>query len=459
MQFADYALWQREQCPPPELNRQLQYWRQTIGDDSEPLDLPLDRPRGSARDGAGATVNFRLTGDVVARLRALAQSRGASLFMVMLALLDAMLARYSGQGVIRVGAPIANRQRTEIQGLVGYFANVLVLRCQVDQRHAFTPLLDEVRQNVLAAQAHQDCPFEKLVAECGGRRQAGLHPLFQVKCTEVTAVRSSPTFGDLGLRVQAIDVGQSHFDLSLDFRVDDASVDCALTYATDLFDDSTIRLMARALEQLAGAVAAAPSMPLADLLADAPTVLAGGPALPGGSVLEMRADSVASAPLATAVRDEEKLITFAELDAASSRLAQRLIAVGVAADVRVGLRAARSIEFVTGVLAVIKAGGALRAAGSAAANREVGFHAEGQRCEGSAERRRVRRTGICGTSPRSSCPGLAGDRSHAHLRGRGACWPHGRRSTPAGRLMSSTPRAPRASRRAWWSAMRLWRPI
>ncbi len=147
-------------------------WKGQLGYGSRPDSLPLDRPRSAVRTGAGKRCAFRLDASTALGLRELARSRDASLFMAMLALLKLLLARSCGEDDIRVGAPVANRQRTETQRLVGYFTNMVVLRTQCDQRGTYLQLLDGVRRTVLDAQAHQDCPLELLVNECGAQREA-----------------------------------------------------------------------------------------------------------------------------------------------------------------------------------------------------------------------------------------------------------------------------------------------
>ncbi|WP_460427706.1 condensation domain-containing protein, partial [Azotobacter armeniacus] len=180
IQFADYALWQRNWFEAGERERQLAWWCARLGSEHPPTALPLDRPRGLSADLQEGRCGFRLPGALSEGLRGLARTQNASLFMVMLALLKLTLYRFGGQSDLRVGSPIANRQRAETRGLIGYLTNVQVLRTRVEASGSFCALLAAVRDTVLDAQAHPDLPFDLLVEALQPERQPGLHPLFQV---------------------------------------------------------------------------------------------------------------------------------------------------------------------------------------------------------------------------------------------------------------------------------------
>ena len=180
IQYADYAIWQRAWLEAGESERQLAYWKDKLGDTHPALELPLDHPRPAAQSYRGASHAFDIDPDLTRRLRTLAQAHNATLFMVLLAAFKLLLYRYTGQTDLRVGVPVANRNRVEIEGLIGFFVNTQVLRTKIDSRQSFAELLDQVRETALGAQAHQDLPFEQLVEALHPERSLGHHPLFQV---------------------------------------------------------------------------------------------------------------------------------------------------------------------------------------------------------------------------------------------------------------------------------------
>ncbi|WP_244216185.1 condensation domain-containing protein, partial [Pseudomonas reidholzensis] len=180
IQYADYAIWQRRWMEAGEQDRQLAYWTEQLGDEQPVLELPLDRPRPALSSYHGARLSVSLGEDLVDGLKQLAQQQGLTPFMVLLASFQALLHRYSGQSDIRVGVPIANRNRVETAGLIGFFVNTQVLRAEFDPQMTFSGLLQQVKQRALGAQAHQDLPFEQLVEALQVERNLSHNPLFQV---------------------------------------------------------------------------------------------------------------------------------------------------------------------------------------------------------------------------------------------------------------------------------------
>ncbi len=180
IQYADYAAWQRSRPATEEQARQLAYWKETLGDEHNALELPTDRPRPAEQTYRGGRESFEVSAEVTARLRALGQAQGATVFMVLLAAFEVLLYRYTGERDLRVGVPTANRSQVETAGLVGLFVNTQVLRTRVDGQQRFTEVLKQVREGVLGAQAHQDLPFEQLVEALAPERSLSHHPLFQV---------------------------------------------------------------------------------------------------------------------------------------------------------------------------------------------------------------------------------------------------------------------------------------
>ncbi|WP_185879100.1 non-ribosomal peptide synthetase, partial [Variovorax sp. MHTC-1] len=361
IQFADHAAWQHEWSAAGEIERQLAHWKRRLGDAQQAaLPLPMDRPRPPVRSDAGALHRFVLSDALAAGVRRLAESTGSSVFMVMLALLKLVLARCCGTGDIHVGTPVADRRRAETHRLVGYLTNVLVLRTQLNLRADFRALLAAVRETVLDAHSHAECPFDLLVSALAVEREAGVHPLFQVKCTEQQEAAGLDRFGGLALHMRGADAVHAHFDLSLDFTVRPREIACEFAYAVDIFDASTVARMAELLAEMAQRVSAAPDRPLVELLPAVAPSQAVGETLTrqaADDVIACWARSVAAAGEAPALRCEEQVVTRAGLDAMAQALAAQLVARGVGPEVRVGVHAPRSIELVLGLLAVLKAGG------------------------------------------------------------------------------------------------------
>ncbi|MFE0757438.1 amino acid adenylation domain-containing protein [Inquilinus sp. NPDC058860] len=360
LHYADYAAWQRSWLEAGEEARQLDAWKAALGDSHPPLDLPFDRPRPAQRSDAGATHRFRLPAPVSDGLRALARGRNASTFMAVLALFKLLLARNGGGDDIRIGAPLAHRGRAETHPMIGYFTNVAVLRTVLDQRRGFTTLLDQVREGLLAAETRIDVPFDMVVEALAPPRQAGVLPLFQVKCTEQADAPGGGDFAGLAMTLRGLGSGAAHFDLSLDFTDRSDGIDILIAYTTDVFDAATIERLTADFSVLAEAVVAAPDGRLADLSpAPAPDTSFGpDSAEPPADLITAWRAQAAARPEAVAIRHEERSYTRAQLDRASDRLARRLVARGVRPEDRVALQMGRTPEWVLGILGVLKAGAA-----------------------------------------------------------------------------------------------------
>ncbi len=217
IQYADYALWQRHWNEAGEGERELDFWRGILGSEHPVLELPADRPRPAARNGAGGAVTHRFSADDAGRLRELAAENGATLFMLLLAAFMAWLHRVTGQEDLRVGVPVANRSRAECERLIGFFVNTQVLRLGVAGGMRFDALLAAVRRLALLAQAHQDLPFEQLVEALQPERSLGHNPLFQVMLNHEQHELSGFTrLGDLKVEPFALPVPAAKVDLSLD---------------------------------------------------------------------------------------------------------------------------------------------------------------------------------------------------------------------------------------------------
>ncbi|MDW0358489.1 amino acid adenylation domain-containing protein [Halomonas venusta] len=361
IQFGDYAIWQRSWFEAGEKERQLNHWRQRLGDSHTPIDLPFDRPRGSLETSKAGQCHVQLSLDVSSGIHQLAREHGASLYMVMLSLLKLTLHRFSGQSDIRVGSPSANRNRAETHGLIGYLLNVQVLRTLLEPTKGFTSLLGAVKETVLDAQDYQDIPFDTLVEALQPERQLGVHPLFQVKCTQQNELEKEKNVGDLKVYLEGLSGGDAHFALSFDFTDSSDGIRCVFAYATALFDEQTIKRLAGALQSLAEQVLKEPNTPLASLEIPGPTsALEGKPtAFSYGSVTKLWDQAVEEHSQQRAMQDEPGHgITHASLDAQAQRLAAALREQGVGPEVRIAIHAERSCEYVLGILAVLKAGGA-----------------------------------------------------------------------------------------------------
>ncbi|NVM79668.1 amino acid adenylation domain-containing protein [Duganella sp. SG902] len=359
-QFADFAHWQRQQLQGALLERQIGYWRDRLGDNHEVLALPLDRQRGTSTAGVLAGVHADVWPEALsAALRQYARKEGATLYMVMLALFKTLLYRVTGQGDLRVGAPAANRQHAATHGMIAYLVSLTVLRTQIDPRQPFTHLLRQVRQAVTEAQEHSDVPFDVLVDALQPERQPGVHPLVQVKCTELPGVPRGLVIGGQPLVPEEMQAGPAHFDLSLDFTDQADGIAARWVYDATVLDASTVARLATALQNFARQLVARPeTAPHALRWTGADSRLRGASEkFDAADVLTLWRRAVAQAPQRLAVRDEGQALDYALLDRQSSQLARTLRARGVGAEIRVGIHADRGCAFVLGVLAVLKAGG------------------------------------------------------------------------------------------------------
>ncbi|HBN8229287.1 TPA: pyoverdine non-ribosomal peptide synthetase PvdD [Pseudomonas aeruginosa] len=370
IQYADYALWQRSWMEAGEKERQLAYWTGLLGGEQPVLELPFDRPRPARQSHRGAQLGFELSRELVEAVRALAQREGASSFMLLLASFQALLYRYSGQADIRVGVPIANRNRVETERLIGFFVNTQVLKADLDGRMGFDELLAQARQRALEAQAHQDLPFEQLVEALQPERNASHNPLFQVLFnhqSEIRSVTPEVQLEDLRLEGLAWDGQTAQFDLTLDIQEDENGIWASFDYATDLFDASTVERLAGHWRNLLRGIVANPRQRLGELpLLDAPerrqTLSEWNPAqreyAVQGTLQQRFEEQARQRPQAVALIFDEQRLSYGELNARANRLAHCLIARGVGADVPVGLALERSLDMLVGLLAILKAGGA-----------------------------------------------------------------------------------------------------
>ncbi|NUV78281.1 non-ribosomal peptide synthetase, partial [Streptomyces fungicidicus] len=328
VQYPDFAVWQRDRLEGEGLDRQLAHWREKL-DGIEPLELPTDRPRPAVRTSAGAVHSFEVPAALAGRLAEVARDGGASLFMVLTAVTQLVLSRYTGQRDIAVGTVVSGRERTELENLVGFFVNTLVLRTRIDATASFGQLLDDVRTTTLDAFAHQDVPFSRLIEELAPERDTSRTPLVQA----LVALQNAPggSFDLPGLRVtdQPIPREAAQFELSLHFQQsEDGGLAAVAEFNTDLFDAATVAQLCRHWLVLAGEAASAPALPLAQLtMADAGEPAADDAEAPRAfrSVVAMIAEQAAQNPRAVALLHESTRLTYAELGRRSDQLARHLL--------------------------------------------------------------------------------------------------------------------------------------
>ena len=367
VQYADFAGWQREWLRGEVLERQLAYWRERLAGAPPVLDLPLDRLRPPVASPRGELLRFSLPAAPSRSLAELGERRSLTLFMVLMAGFQTLLARSSGQSDLSVGTPIAGRRHVEIEGLIGCFINTLVLRGRLDRVRTFGELLDQVRDLALSAYAHQDLPFERLVDELSPERSLSHMPLFQAMLILQNVERSGVVGAGLELSSFGVEAGVARFDLLLSLAEEGGDLRGLLEYRTDLFDRTTIARLAGHLAGLLESAAAAPETPWTDLALLTPaehhqlraewndTAAAPGPGL---TLLERIEEQVKRAPGAVAVACEGEALTYAELARRAEALARRLARLGVGPEARVAICAERSPRLLVAVLGVLAAGGA-----------------------------------------------------------------------------------------------------
>ncbi|HET8774746.1 MAG TPA: amino acid adenylation domain-containing protein, partial [Thermoanaerobaculia bacterium] len=370
IQYADYAQWQRGWLQGEELARQIEFWKEHLSAAPELLHLPLDRPRPAVQSHEGSTVPLVLSRELTASVRDFSQRHGVTTFMTLLAGWGLLLSRLSGQDDVVIGTPVANRQRREVENLIGFFVNTLALRLRFDEQPTVASLLRQVKETTLAAFAHQELPFEQVVEAVQPVRSLSHGPLFQT----MLALNNTNTSGegvselpDLTLRSVPREQNSTQFDLTLMATEIGDRIEAALGYASALFDRTTAERWAahyvRLLEAMvADASASVEALPLLSAV-ERTQVLRGfnqtETVYPNDKLVhELFEAQAAAQPDAVAVVCEDQSLTYAELDARANQLAHELIARGVQPDDRVAIYAERTLATMTGLLGILKAGGA-----------------------------------------------------------------------------------------------------
>ncbi|MBW8873686.1 MAG: non-ribosomal peptide synthase/polyketide synthase [Acidobacteria bacterium] len=367
LQYADFAVWQRSWLRGEVLENEIDWWRRQLAGLPPLLEMPTDRPRPGVQSFRGAARPVRLPAELVRQAAALGRHEGATLFMVLLAAFQALLARTSGQDDLAVGSPVAGRTHRELEPLIGFFVNTLVLRGDLTGAPTFRELLGRVRETALAAWLHQDVPFERLVEELAPERSLAHAPLFQVVLVLQNAPVESLEIENLRLQPVDIEGTTAKFDLTVNLSEHDGGLVGIVEHATDLFDAATIDRLVIHYERLLTAALAAPERSTAELplLGEAEQhqlLLEWGAIreeIPAASTLHGRfAARARRAPEAPALTCGEVTVTYGELDRRSNRLARWLRRQGAGPESRVGLRLDRSVDLVVGILGVLKAGAA-----------------------------------------------------------------------------------------------------
>jgi len=367
VQYGDFAAWQRNSLTGPVLEEHLAHWRERL-DGIAPLELPADRPRAPIRSTEGAAVNFTIPPSVVAGLRTLARERRVTMFMIVLAGVQAVLARYAGQTDVAVGTPIAGRNRAETEGLIGFFINTLVLRTDLSGEPSFAELLDRVRAVTLDAYEHQDLPFERLVEELRPERDLARTPLFQVMLSVDNTPPGEWALPGVDVTEFPLTAVQAKFDLTLAFADTPAGLLGTIRYSTALFDEDRMTRLCGHLRRLLRAGAAEPDTRLSELplltaaeqdrlvhvwnTADVPST--GSRLL--HELVELRAVSGPDSPAVTDTDGGE--LTYGELNRRANQLARHLRARGAGPERLVGVCLQRSVTTVVSLLAVLKTGAA-----------------------------------------------------------------------------------------------------
>ncbi|CAM8813377.1 non-ribosomal peptide synthetase [Burkholderia pseudomallei] len=367
LQYADYAAWQRRWLASGQLEKQGAFWQTNLSGAPTLLELPTDRPRPPKQSHAGASVEVKLGAALSERVKRLSQRHGVTPYMTLLSSWAAVLSRLSGQEEVVIGSPVAGRNRTEVEALIGFFVNTLALRLDLSSEPTVGELLKRTKAQVLSAQAHQDLPFDQVVERVKPPRSTAHPPLFQVMFVWQNAHEGSLQIPGLRLSTWGDPLTMAPFELTLAVREHQDDIACTLTYATSLFDRATVeRYLGHWLRQLdAMATDADPVVTGLPLLGEAERaqVLHGwnetGRAYARDACLHQLFEAqVSRTPEAAAVICGDETLSYTDLDARADRLAHYLRGQGVGPDTRVGLALGRGVEMMTGLLAILKAGGA-----------------------------------------------------------------------------------------------------
>ena len=366
LQYADFAEWQHQYLQGEVLATQLAYWRQQLNGITA-LNLPTDRQRLAVPSYRGAKQFITLSPALSEALKSLSQQEGATLFITLLAAFQTLLYRYTGQADIAVGTPIANRNRSEIEALIGFFVNSLVLRADLSGNPTFQELLHRVKNVAMTAYAYQDLPFEKLVEELHPDRELSRNPLFQISFSLQNTPVAALELPGIAFRAIDFDAGTAKLDLECNLWEDAGSIQGQFVYSTDLFDRATIARMAGHFQTLLEAIVANPKQRISDLaLLTAPEYQQllidwndTQRDYPQNQCFhQLFEERVGRSPDAVAAVFENQQLTYRQLNSRANQLARYLQQLGAAPEVLIGLCVERSLDAIVGILGIIKAGAA-----------------------------------------------------------------------------------------------------
>ncbi|MEH1813038.1 MAG: amino acid adenylation domain-containing protein [Nostoc sp.] len=367
IQYADFAIWQRQWLQKEVLQTQLDYWKQLLKNAPTLLELPTDRPRPAIQNYRGAVQYIELSNELSQAIANFSRQEGATLFMTLFAAYVTLLYRYTGSNDIVVGTPIANRDRTELEGLIGFFVNTLVLRTDLSGNPSFQQLLSRVRQVTLLSYAHPDLPFEELVKALQPQRNLSHTPLFQVMFVLQNAPISEVEMAGLTISSLPTQSAVAKFDLTLSLQNTATGLVGMWEYNADLFDAATIERMSGHFQTLLEGIAANPQeqiaqLPLLTQVEQHQLLVDWNDTQSDYSqdkcIHQLFEEQVKCTPDTVAVVFENEQLTYQQLNCRANQLAHHLRSVGVGADVLVGLYVERSLEMVVGLLGILKAGGA-----------------------------------------------------------------------------------------------------
>ncbi len=367
IQYADFAVWQRQWLQTDMLIDQLAYWKKQLTGVPALLALPTDHPRPAVQTFRGAAVSFTLTQRLTHALKTLSQHEHITLFMTLLAAFQVLLFRYTWREDIVVGVPIAARTQQQTEDLIGFFVNTLVLRSDLSGNPSFYQLLQRVRAVALEAYKHQDLPFEQLVKAMGLERSLSYNPLFQIVFVLQNVSGEVTTLGDVSLQRIEIERTSAQFDLTLEMTETTDGLQGCLEYNSDLFEPVTITRMAGYLQILLEGIVSNPAqligeLPLLDAAEQHQLLIewnaTSHPFPRQQHLCELFEEQVECTPDAVAVIHEEAQMTYREINTRSNQLAHYLQARGVGPEIRVGICVERSPELIIGLLGILKAGGA-----------------------------------------------------------------------------------------------------
>jgi amino acid adenylation domain-containing protein len=367
IQYADFAVWQREALQGPALQRQLDYWKAKLSSAPPILELPADKTRPAIQEFNGTHKVRYLSQTLTQKLKNISTEHRVTLFMTLLATFKVLLWRYTNQPDIVIGSPIANRTRAETEDLIGFFVNTLVLRTDLSGNPTFAELLQRVKEVALGAYDHQDLPFERLVEELSPERDPGRNPLFQLSFVLQNATRGRLELPELSLERLDVDSGTAKFDLSLSILEVAGSLKTSWEYNTDLYEAWRIERMMDHFEVLLEAVVAEPDARIAELpllttpereqvLVEWNRTEADYPR--EQCIHELFAAQAERTPAAIAVVDEKQRLSYEELERRANQLAWRLRREGVGCESLVAVCMERSVDLMVALLGILKAGGA-----------------------------------------------------------------------------------------------------